>query len=196
MLQDTVWFLTWRRARQCSEAHICFCALLKRIVQLQVCFLTSQAVNEVSTSLRSKRGDFALFSQWSLGLPLPHRSGPSSSQEATFPLLHLSESYWLCHIQPMAHLPLPATLNAFSDIVPARREVVYTYQLTQTIPEHVGHAAMSPPASLLVYILHFKSGCGSLTRSGGYPITRKEVKYFCGVWGLVFFFCLFVFCPP
>ena len=152
----------------------------------------AQAVNEVFISLLSNGGDFTLFSQRSLCLPLRHCSGPSSAQECHLPSAP--------PVQVVQALPgsaggspsPPPTLNAFSEIVPAPREVMYTYHLTQTIPGHTAHAATSPPSSLLVNILHSKLGCGLPTRHGGYPITGKEAKDFRGVWGLV----VWVFCPP
>lgn len=81
----------------------------------------------------------------------------------------------------------PPPLNAFPEVTLAPRKVMYTYRL---ISGHEACAALYPQSSLSWNILHFRLGCGSPMRPRGYPITRKGVKGFCGVWGLVFL------CPP
>lgn len=80
----------------------------------------------------------------------------------------------------------PPPSNAFSEIAPALREVMYTYHL---ISGHVACAAMYPQSSLAVNILHFKLGCGSPMKPeeggrGQYPIARKGSKGF--LWSLGF----------
>lgn len=93
--------------------------------------------------------------------------------------------------------PLPA-LPCFEclEIIPGPREVMYAFQVPQTISGHLACAAMDPQSSLSVNILYFRLGHRSPIRSEGHPITRKEVKDFCGVLGLVVFFCFFAHCKP
>ena len=95
-------------------------------------------------------------------------------------------------------VPLPPSAPCFEclEIIPGLREVMYAFQLPQTISGHLACAAMDPWSSLSVNILHFRLGHRSPIRSEGHPITRKEVKDFCGVLGLVGSFCFFARCKP
>lgn len=67
--------------------------------------------------------------------------GPSSFQEWHLYCAPPVQSYWLCQVQLMVSPPLPSTLHAFSELVPALREVMYTDCLTQTISQHLACAA-------------------------------------------------------
>lgn len=68
------------------------------------------------------------------------------SRNATFLWLHLSRSYMLCPVQLMTHPPCSTHTpwNAFSEIVPALRAVVYGYHLPQTISGYLAYGAMYP----------------------------------------------------